>query len=444
MMRLCCQSRPLCSLVAKPAHAAAAAAARRLGITPRASATCSIATQATGIDPGIVPGTFPPTTPGGGVDPGRVPGIDPAPGPPPPDMPGGIDPRTNPGTPPGPSIIPRRGDPPPGIDTPGLPGPVPGIDPAPGIDPGDLGNIESSMSTSCTGIDPGIVPGTLPPTTPGGGVDPGRVPGIDPAPGPPPPDMPGGIDPRTNPGTPPGPSIIPGRGDPPPGIDTPGLPGPVPGIDPGPGINPGDLGNMSTGTSLLAGLGFWNPQSTAGLNSSSSSSDSPWIMMDRNVPLTVSVPSSLRGYSSSTSNAVGSTPGKPEVDPEAGDPRPDASGPPSGQPGAQPEASGPPSGQPGGLVDAEEPLVGKNRTQGPQEMAEAPSKVSDKPEATNPVLCWLVGVIVADHAVDGKQLKAALRDTQGCHPGTVLLYVAPPPPSSLTFKASARARHQAP
>jgi hypothetical protein len=50
MMRLCYQSRPLCSLVAKPAHAAAAAAARRIGITPKASAaaTCSIATQATG------------------------------------------------------------------------------------------------------------------------------------------------------------------------------------------------------------------------------------------------------------------------------------------------------------------------------------------------------------------------------------------------------------
>jgi hypothetical protein len=47
MMRLCYQSRPLCSLVTKPAHAAAAAAARRIGITPKA-ATCCIATQATG------------------------------------------------------------------------------------------------------------------------------------------------------------------------------------------------------------------------------------------------------------------------------------------------------------------------------------------------------------------------------------------------------------
>jgi hypothetical protein len=50
------------------------------------------------------------------------------------------------GTPPGPSIIPGRADPPPGIDSPGLPGPVPGIDPAPGINPGDLGSIESRMS----------------------------------------------------------------------------------------------------------------------------------------------------------------------------------------------------------------------------------------------------------------------------------------------------------
>jgi hypothetical protein len=50
MMRLCCQSRPLCSLVVKPAHAAAAAAARRIGIAPKASAaaTCGIATVATG------------------------------------------------------------------------------------------------------------------------------------------------------------------------------------------------------------------------------------------------------------------------------------------------------------------------------------------------------------------------------------------------------------
>jgi hypothetical protein len=51
------------------------------------------------------------------------------------------------GTPPGPSIIPGRGDPPPGIDSPGLPGPVPGIDPAPDMNPGDLGSIESRMST---------------------------------------------------------------------------------------------------------------------------------------------------------------------------------------------------------------------------------------------------------------------------------------------------------
>jgi hypothetical protein len=77
---------------------------------------------------------------------------------------------------------------------------------------------------------------------------------------------------------------------------------------------------------------------------------------------------------------AGDASSKPEVDPEAGDPRPEASGPPSGQPGAQPEASGLPSGQPGDLADAPEPLLGKGRTAGPEEMAEAPSKVFEKQE----------------------------------------------------------------
>jgi hypothetical protein len=81
------------------------------------------------------------------------------------------------------------------------------------------------------------------------------------------------------------------------------------------------------------------------------------------------------------------TSNKPEINPEAGDPKPDASGPPSGQPGAQPEASGLPSGQPGDLADTAEPLVGKDRTAGPEEMGDAPSKVSEKPdveESSNP------------------------------------------------------------
>lgn len=239
---MCLQTKPLCSLVARPAHAAAAAAAaaRRIGITQRApaTATCSITTQATGIDPGIIPGTFPPTTPGGGVDPGPVPGIDPAPGPAPPDMPPGIDPRTNPGAPAGPSIIPGRGNPG-GIDSPPLPDPVPGIDPAPGINPGDLGRIDNRMM---------------------GGV---------------------------------------------------------------------------------------------------------------------------RMMSSNAGDGVSST---PEVDPAAGIHKPEASGPPSGQPSAQPEASGLPSGQPGDVANQEaaEPLVGKDRTAGPEAMGEAGDKKPEVGEAANP------------------------------------------------------------
>lgn len=152
-------------------------------------------------------------------------------------------------------------------------------------------------------------------------MDPGPVPGIDPAPGPAPPDMPPGIDPRTNPGAPAGPSIIPGRGNPG-GIDSPPLPDPVPGIDPAPGINPGDLGRIDN------------------------------RMMG-----------SVRMMSS---NAGADTTNKREADPK-------------------PEASGQPSGQPDDalpMADAGEPLVGKDRTAGAGEATEEQDKAAEKkPEA---------------------------------------------------------------